>query len=473
MSEDKPSYDSSRIRPTARVREVLRISATLEKPNLAREIILEWLENDASTELPEPAWKGNAFRHESNDREFTAVRAKRDQSDTWALRFVEPGGAETEQVWTTEIATREHSGQESLFSVRTLVKSSEQKLRHQPAVPRFMEHIVGECGLEQGAAKIEKDPWIIESDYDAANLTEFLVDPDRRTPAFVLTVAEEAENPIEPLIDASPLASDTLGIAKVIVLPAEYTWKLTNRFGKRLSVYRGALRVYLPGFREDTDPEGGHDLFMPHRMDTPETAARLGSLLRWMAARESLKRMRLDQEVLPFASVLVPSIEFETETLAASKASATKQLASAKEHLGMLREELKAALQMQQWLTEETKFLEGRVREAESRARSSGRGGSRPPYDRQRDRPPRPRYSSYDSDRPERQGGGFSRERRFGTHDRDRQPGGYDRQSRGYDRDRQGGGYDRDRKPRGPDRIRDSEDIDYERPSGGWDRRSR
>ena len=473
MSDDKPSYDSNKMRPTAKVREVLRISANLEKPNLAREIILEWLENAASTELPETAWKGNAFHHDSNDRAFTAVRAKGETSDTWALRFVEPGEAETEQLWTTEIATREQSGQESLFSVRTLVKSSEQKLRHQPAVPKFMEHIAGECGLEQGAAKIEKDPWIIESDYDAANLTEFLVDPDRRTPAFVLTVAEDAENPIEPLIEAGPLTTDTLGIAKVIVLPAEYTWKLTNRFGKRLSVYRGALRVYLPGFREDTDPEGGHDLFMPHRMDTPETAARLGSLLRWMAARESLKRMRLDQEVLPFASVLVPSIEFETEALAASKASAAKQLASAKEHLSLLREELKAALQMQQWLTEETKFLEGRVREAESRARSSGRSGGRPPYDRQRDRPPRPRYSSYDSDRPARQGGGFNRERRFGTYDRDRQPGGYDRQPRGYDRDRQGGGYDRDRKPRGPDRIRDSEDIDYDSPSGGWDRRSR
>ncbi len=492
MSEDKPSYDSNKMRQAAKVREVLRISATLEKPQVAREIILEWLENDASTELPEGAWKGDAFQHEANDRSFTAVRAKGDTSDAWALRFAEPGEGDTEQLWTTEIATREQSGQEPLFSVRTLVKSTDHKLRSQPTVPRFMEHVAGECGLEQGAAKIEKDPWIIESDYDAANLTEFLVDPDRRTPAFVLTVAEEAENPTEPLIEAGPLATDTLGIAKVVVLPAEYTWKLTNRFGKRLSVYRGALRVYLPGFREDTDPEGGHDLFMPHRMDTPETAARLGSLLRWMAVRESLKRMRLGQEVLPFASVLMPSIDFETQKLAASKASAAKQLTAAKEHLGILRQELQAALQMQQWLTEETKFLEGRVREAESRARGGVRSGSRPPYDRQRDRAPRPRYSSYDSDRPERQGGGFNRDRPSGGYGRDRPAGGfdrgrpsggydrdrpsggygrnrpsggYDRQSRGYDRDRQGGGYDRERKPRGYDRGRESDASDYDSSS--------
>ena len=73
--------------------------------------------------------------------------------------------------------------------------------------------------MEQGAAKIEKEPWVVESEYDAANLAEFLVDPDRRTPAFVLTVPEESEDPVRPLLDPMPLTADTLGIAKVIVLP--------------------------------------------------------------------------------------------------------------------------------------------------------------------------------------------------------------------------------------------------------------
>ena len=317
-----------------------------------------------------------------------------------------------------------------------------------------------------------KDPWIIESDYDAANLAEFLVDPDRRTPAFVLTVDEEAENPNEPLIEAGPLATDTLGIAKVIV-PSGRVHVEAHQSIRKASVGLPWRTASVPaGFPRGHGPEGGHDLFMPHRMDTPETAARLGSLLRWMAARESLKRMRLNQEVLPFASALLPSIEFETEKLVASKASAAKQLKAAKEHLGMLREELTAALQMQQWLTEETKFLEGRVREAESRARGGGRSGGRPPFDRQRDRTPSPRYSSADSDRPERQGGGFNRDRRFGGYDRDRQPGGYDRQSRGYDRNRQGGGYDRDRQGSGYDRNRQGGGYDRGRQGGGYDRDS-
>ena len=400
MTYDKPTYDTSRSRMPMRVREILRISATLDKAQVAREIMLEWLENEAETDLPEAAWKGRAFHHQAGERAFTAVRAEQPDSDTWALRYVAPEPAGADREWTTELAIRQRAGQEPLFSLRTLVKSGELKLRIQPSVPRFLEHVAGECGLEQGAAKIEKEPWVIESDYDAANLAEFLADPDRRTVAFVLTVPEEAADPNEPLLDPLPLVADTLGIAKVIVLPAEYTWKLTNRFGKRLSVYRGAMRVYLTGFNDHADPEGGHDLFMPHRMDNPESAAKLGSLLRWMAARESLKKMRLDHDVLPFASVLMPSVDLETARLAESGASDAEQLQAAQEHLRILREELKLALQIQQWLTEENKAIESRMRETESKLRGA-QNRSRGPVDRPpRDRPSRPRYSppSYDNE---------------------------------------------------------------------------
>lgn len=394
------------MRQPMRMRELLRVSALVEKPVVAREIILEWLENKAETDLPEQAWKGRAFRHKTGSHSFAAVRAKDRKTDMWALRFVEPDTSGVEREWTTEVAVRQAVGQDGLFSLRTLVKSGELKLRTQPTVPRFVEHVAAECGLEQGIAKIEAEPWIIESDYDAANLTEFLVDPDRRTPAFVLTVPEDSVDPTEPLLDPIPLQRDTLGTAKVIVLPAEYTWKLTNRFGKRLSVYRGAMRVYLTGFTDHADPEGGHDLFMPHRMDSPENAAKLGSLLRWMAARESLRKVRLDEDVLPFSSVLVPSVDFATTGMEERGASESDQLRAAKRHLDILGGELKLATQLQQWLTEENKALEGRVREAESKLRSAQHRGrpsiDRSRRDRSRPRRPTPPYRSDEDQYPPR-----------------------------------------------------------------------
>ncbi len=369
MIQNKPTYGPSHTSQPASMREVQRLSATLDRPDVAREIILEWLENDAKTDLPESAWKGGAFQHEAGKRSFTAIRAIEGTSRMWALRFVEPDPSATERVWTTEVAMREKGDAPALFSLRTLVRSSERKLRIQPTVPKYLLHLSEECVLQQGAARIEKDPWIIESDYDAANLAEFLIDPARKTPAFVLTVPEESPDPHEPLLDPRPLAADTLGTAKVIVLPSEFTWRLTDRFGKQLSVYRGALRVYLAGFSEHADPQGGHDLFMPHRMDTEESAAKLGSLLRWIAARESLRRLRLDQDVLPFASVLLPAMDFEGQ--GQEDASEADQLKAVRTNLSILREELRYAVQMQQWLTQQNKELEGRLRQTEARLRSS------------------------------------------------------------------------------------------------------
>ncbi len=478
LHHDKPTYDQSRTRVTPRTREILRIAASLEKTNIAREIMLEWLENASKTDLPDEAWSGDAFHHEADKRTFTAVRAKEENSETWALRFVEPEEGEVEREWTTEIAIRERPGEDSVFSLRTLAKSTEMKMRVQPRVPGFLEHVAKECTMEQGAAKIEKEPWVIESEYDAANLAEFLVDPDRRTPAFVLTVPEESEDPNVPLLDPVPLTVDTLGIAKVIVLPAEYTWKLTNRFGKRLSVYRGAMRVYLNGFNDRADPEGGHDLFMPHRMDTPETAAKLGSLLRWMAARESLRGWRLGQDVIPFVSAMLPSIALESATLAENDASAADQLEASARHVSLLRDELKLAMEIQQSLTEENHSIESRMRESESklrktqmRPRPSFDRGPRPPYeDRGRpqfDRGQRPSYGdrgrpSFDrgprqfEDRGQRpfEGRGRSFEDRGRPSFGDRGRGPYDR-----DRDR---GFERERpKPRYSQYGEDDDDVGY------------
>ncbi len=403
MAHDTAEYDSNRPRQPARLREVLRISATVDKLDVAREILLEWIENEAGTELPEDAWKGRAFQHQSGDRSFTGIHAKEEHQDTWALRCTGPDPDGAPREWTTEVALRVRPGTPSLFSVRTLVNSDEVKVRVQPTVPKFMKHIVSECGLQQGGKKTEEAPWVVASEYDAGEMTEFLADPKRQIPAFVLTVPEDSEDPNEPLLDPGPLQADTVGIAKVIVLPADFTWTLTNRFGKRLSVYRGAMRVYLPGFSEHADPEGGHDIFMPHRMETPENAAKLGSLLRWMAARESLRRLRLEQDVVPFTSVLIPSFEIETARLAESGASDSERLAASEKQMGILRQELRLSLLIQQWLTEENKIMESRMREAESKARGArgrGRGPDvRPPRDRPRPRYEQPSYGRHQQDR--------------------------------------------------------------------------
>ena len=455
------SLNESSQEPTpTRVREVLRLSAQVSKSARARKIILDWLEERSSQKLPPAAIDGEGFNQEKDGFHFAAIQIKGNNSNTWALRYIEPEEDSPDTIWIYEIAIREQSEGETTFSLRTLIKSCENKLRLQPEVPSLVDDLISECGLKQGSEEMETGPWVVDSDDAVENLIEYLTSPKRQIPAIVITVPEESEDPESTLLDPVPLAESTIGIAKVIVLPADHTWKLTNRFGKRLSVYRGAVRLYLPGFKVEEDSETGHNLFLATRMETPENARTVESLLRWLVARESLKQFDLGKDIISFASVLLQSVE-QQQGLLEKKESSKELVAVAKELIPLLHDELSQSIYVQQWLEHEYSMAEERAksfeakwkasqfrsqrfqRPTESGPRSSQGGYNKPrgSYrdDRRDDRPPR---GSYGENRPPRgpyRGDGGGRPRSSFDNDRPQYSQGNDR--RRFDRsDREGGG---------------------------------
>jgi hypothetical protein len=104
----------------------------------------------------------------------------------------------------------------------------------------------------------------------------------------------------------------TLGLAQVVVVPAAFTWVLTNHFGKQRSVFGGAVRAYLPGFSADASPYA-HRLALPDHISSAEGAAQCVSWLRWLAAAESIRRTRLGIDVLAFATIRNASLEFRQQ----------------------------------------------------------------------------------------------------------------------------------------------------------------
>ncbi len=459
------SLNESSQEPTpTRVREVLRLGAKVSKSARARKIILDWLEERSSQKLPTAAIDGEGFNQEKDGFHFAAIQIKGDNSNTWALRYIEPEEDSPDTIWIYEIAIREQSEGETTFSLRTLIKSCENKLRLQPEVPSLVDDLISECGLKQGSEEVETGPWVVDSDDAVENLIEYLTSPKRQIPAIVITVPEESEDPESTLLDPVPLAESTIGIAKVIVLPADHTWKLTNRFGKRLSVYRGAVRLYLPGFKVEEDSETGHNLFLAARMETPENARTVESLLRWLVARESLKQFDLGKDIISFASVLLQSVE-QQQGLLEKKGSSKELVAAAKELIPLLSEELSQSIYVQQWLEHEHSMAEERAKSFEAKWKASQfrsqrfqrptesgsrsyQGGYNKPRgsygddrrdDRSDDRPPR---GSYGENRPPRgpyRGDGGGRPRSSFDNDSPQYSQGNDR--RRFDRsDREGGG---------------------------------
>lgn len=358
-----------------REHEILRVSALLSGDNpdeaigIARKAVLQWAQNRTTGKLPEEAWKNESFDHISGGRNCSAVRLVADADDIWVIRVEDPDKTVAGRIWTSEIAVF-RDGAIGRFALRLIVGSPELRLDAEPHVPGVVLQIIETPGLSAGNFKrLPAKPVTIRTQSDVTLLTETLLDPSRKLPVIVLSVAADAANEYQPSFDAKELARACAGLALVVVLPARFSWELTHRFGKRLSVFEGAARVYLPGFTEDANPFGGHELLLPK-----EAAGDAEGLkqLRWIAARGSVRRLELGTDVLSFAQLKLRSLEQKQRQLAQHGAADHEQLTAANEQIAILQEQLREA----EYWQSEFSLLHAREQEraetAEAQLRASG-----------------------------------------------------------------------------------------------------
>lgn len=83
----------------------------------------------------------------------------------------------------------------------------------------------------------------LHGDGGGSSLAAMIEAPERRIP--VVVVSENEGRPVWASI-ADDLAADLTALAEVVAVDESASWALTNRIGKMLSCYRGAIRVYWP-----------------------------------------------------------------------------------------------------------------------------------------------------------------------------------------------------------------------------------
>ena len=228
-------------------------------------------------------------------------------------------------------------------------------------------------GLSSGNfRRLSEKPVVIRSEEAAQLLIDALLDPTRKLPVTAISVSSSSPDADKPLLDSAMLAKACAGLALVVVVPAQYSWALTERFGKKLSVYEGAARVYLPGFTEDANPFGGHELILSQWFSQPAQAAAVLTRLRWTAANGSVRRLQLGTDVFSFAPFRVKQLEQKQLELSAAGASEKEQLAAAQKRIDLLREQLDEKTQWQDGLYRLIAEAEERAEASETRANASG-----------------------------------------------------------------------------------------------------
>lgn len=356
--------------------EVLRIAATLsgkdpkKATEVARKEVLRWAQKRSGGFLPQESWAFENFEYLSGGRNSVGVRLNNNTADVWAIRADDPDKKVAGRIWSTEVVVGSMFLQPPRFSARLLVSTTEENLDIEPHTPGFVQQVAESVGLRCADMDLTPIPWIIRDTWEAEQLVDFLVDPTRKKPVFVLTVPENSTNPETPLIDANTLARATLGIAHVVILPAIYTWILTDGVGKQRSVFGGAVRTYLSGFSEETSPYN-HRLVLAEHLFHPDGAAQCLRWMRSLAASESLRQTRLGKDVLSFSSIRSASLAFEQETLEVSGASVDEQLKAAKARIKALEEQTENDNKTLDFFSSEHDAAEARANTAEDQLRSS------------------------------------------------------------------------------------------------------
>jgi hypothetical protein len=361
-----------------REREILRVSAALAGNHvenairLARNESLKWAQRKTPVDLPPQAWEQDSFEQLSGGRNCAAVRLRSAAEDIWAIRVEDPDKTVAGRIWTTEIAVFRRSNEPARFTLRLLAGSPESNLQIEPHVPGVVHQIVRSPGLVAGDMRLTDQHVVARSVQDTELLTAALLDSSRRLPIIVLSVPSNSTDPNKPLVDAKVLAKACTGLALVVVLPAQFSWALTDRFGKQLSVYEGAARVYLPGFTEDSNPFGGHELILPTRLSSPADAELGLTRLRWIAANGSVRRLQLGTDVLSFAPLKVLGLEQRQRELQRAGATDLEQLKAANERISILDERIIEAERYQTQFSDMHAEAEERAEIAESQLRASG-----------------------------------------------------------------------------------------------------
>lgn len=376
QKENGPVPVVSRNSAIVREHEILRVSAGITGADAvtvadqARMEILAWAQNRCGGRLPPEAWSLENFDYLSGGRNSVGVRINNAGSDIWAIRADDPDKSIAGRTWTTEVVVGLQQGDMPRFSARLLVSTAESEIAIEPHTPGFVQQVAERFGLVRGGYDLDYKPWFVESLQDAERLIEMLDDPERNLPIFVLTAPDDANISQEPLLNPDPLSRALLGIGHVVVVPAEWTWALTNRFGKVRSVFGGAARAYLSGFDQDSNPYD-HRLFLADQLSNVEAQNRCSRWMRQIAATESIRHNKLGTEVLSFANIRNASLRVRQEQLTARGASESEQLAAAEARIKALEKDILDERAAQEYFDSETKKAEERAEAAEAQHRAS------------------------------------------------------------------------------------------------------
>jgi hypothetical protein len=114
-------------------------------------------------------------------------------------------------------------------------------------VPGIVRWLTRSPGLTDYGWRLLPTPWVIENEEGVEGLIHLIGSQHRTRPIFTIGLGPNEVDPESAPLDPWDLAHRTVGLAHVVVLTGPMTYALTDRVGRKYSVFGNAIRTYRPG----------------------------------------------------------------------------------------------------------------------------------------------------------------------------------------------------------------------------------
>lgn len=235
-----------------------------ESLSRAKADIVRWAKRKVPGRLPDGAIDGQSFSLFWPGQKLEAIDVPSD--GIWALRLEHPDSpfrgqpAVAGRTWTTDVAIKATTTGFDI-GIRTFCTSmpyvNAEPAMVRPAIVRILQKSIGVFEARQ----ILAEPWKLMNEGEVDNLHVFVRDPRRSLPVVVLTQPDKRRMTVEVdeyVLDPVDLAERLAGLAHVVQLPWELSYRWTDLIGKEWSTYLGAVRTYFPGFDPERDDSSNH-----------------------------------------------------------------------------------------------------------------------------------------------------------------------------------------------------------------------
>jgi hypothetical protein len=231
-----------------------------------RAAVLDWAGNSRRwrggwrESIPDSAYAGSPFETLEEDVHLQVTKSA--DNKVWSFHVEHPDSARPRR-WKLEAFVADRDTRDEV-GVRVFCQAAPGEFVHSNS-PALVKSFVQEHQLLDAGFDVKDAPIVVEDDDSYERFTDLILASERRLPVVVLSGLASKAVDGKYAVAPAPLARSLQGVAHVVGLPANQCQWLSDELGRDLGVFRGAVRVYMPGFNAHADKQD-HPLYLAERI---------------------------------------------------------------------------------------------------------------------------------------------------------------------------------------------------------------